>query len=354
MLAAAQEPYKDARRQRLEYHGPGRDEPEPSGLREVRIGYYGPDDPANPLGGTFWQGAQLAVGEANRSGGYNGLPFRLAARWSENPWTGGAGAVVQMAYTDKVWAIIGGIDGTSTHLAEQVVTKALLPLVDPGSTDKTVNQASVPWMFSWLPADPAHAEAIGRGLRESSTGESFVLISATDHDSRALAAELKGFLARNHLIPGRHVEFQPGALEGARIAAEAAQLKPRAVAVIAGAVDSALVVRELRKAGVREAVFAGPAAGRETFLARAGTAAEEVRFPWLEETPRPELPDYAAASAYDVTALVIRAIRRAGLNRARIRDAIQEMGGWDASGRKARSVRLGVIRGGRRRLLGAG
>jgi len=257
-----------------------------------------------------------------------------------------------MAYVDKVWAIIGGIEGASTHLAEQVVIKALLPLVDPGSTDKTVNLASVPWMFSWLPADPAHAEAIGQGLKESSASGRFVLLAATDHDSRALAAELKLFLARNRLTPLRHIEFHPGAGDAARIASEVVQLKPQAAVVLGGPLESARMIEELRYAGSNALVFAGPAAGRETFLTLAGPAAEQVRFPLLEESPRPELPDYAAVSAYQATGLLIRAIRKSGLNRARIRDAIQEIGKWDAVGRNSRAVPLGVIHNGRRQLLG--
>ena len=72
--------------------------------------------------------------------------------------------VVEMAYNDRVWAIIGSIDGVATHVAEQVVTKALLPLIDPGSTDRTVNAAMVPWMFSCLPGDPAIADALAPQL----------------------------------------------------------------------------------------------------------------------------------------------------------------------------------------------
>jgi hypothetical protein len=41
-------------------------------------------------------------------------------------------------YEDKVWAIIGGIDGATTHLAEQVAAKAQLTLVNPVATDRSI------------------------------------------------------------------------------------------------------------------------------------------------------------------------------------------------------------------------
>ena len=101
----------------------------------------------------MWCAACLAIEEANQAGGYEGLPFRLVPGWSGNPWGSGITAVTRMVYSQKVWAVIGGIDGPSTHLAEQVVAKARLPLLSPGSTDKTVNLANVPWMFSCVPDD---------------------------------------------------------------------------------------------------------------------------------------------------------------------------------------------------------
>ncbi len=73
------EPYLDRTKRQMIYDGPGGDEPEPTDLKEVRIGYFGPPDPAHIEGGSFWQGASRAIDEANKEGGYKGLPFRLVA-----------------------------------------------------------------------------------------------------------------------------------------------------------------------------------------------------------------------------------------------------------------------------------
>ncbi|MEK7409191.1 MAG: hypothetical protein AAB225_29360, partial [Acidobacteriota bacterium] len=128
-LGQVRPPYFDGRKQAPSYHGPGREDAEPSGVREVGIGYFGPADPQHPEAGAIWAGAALAIEEANREGGYRGLPFRLVPGWAENPWAAGASAVVRLAYRDRVWAIIGSIDGAATHLAEQVVVKARLTLI---------------------------------------------------------------------------------------------------------------------------------------------------------------------------------------------------------------------------------
>src|SRR5271157_866233 len=93
LAAAAQErqvaPYMDRTKRQMLYEGPGGDEPEPEGLEEVRIGYFGPSDAAHAEGGSFWLGAVRAIEEVNSEGGYRGLPFRLVAKWSDSPWTAG-------------------------------------------------------------------------------------------------------------------------------------------------------------------------------------------------------------------------------------------------------------------------
>jgi ABC-type branched-subunit amino acid transport system substrate-binding protein len=259
-----------------------------------------------------------------------------------------------MAYVDRVWAVIGSIDGTATHLAEQVVAKALLPLVDPGSTDSTVNQANVPWVFSCAPSDRTICRALLKGLLDSETQKSFAVISATDHDSRALSAEFSALLRKNLVTPLYHFDSQevvPDIPAGVK-----------AAVILAGVRDSARILSHVRRDLI---IFGGPAMGRQVPL----EPAEGVRCPVMLEaakTYRPfaahfaerwqKAPDFAAAFAYDAAQLTVAAVRKGGLNRARIRDALQGLSGWqgasgpvrwDASGRNSREVRLGTITGGR-------
>ena len=362
-----QQPYKDARQQRRGYFGAGREDPEPQDLNAVPIGYFGPSDPGHPEGGSVWQGVNLAIEDSNAEGGYKGLPFRLLPGWAENPWADGVSKVVRMAYLERVWAIIGSVDGASTHLAEQVVAKARVPLIDPASTDDSVNQANVAWMFSCLPGDRAMARAIGSVLAEEAGG-SFVLLSSTDHDSRSLTAEFKAFLSRKRLSPKRHIEFAAGAEQVDALSAQAKASGVKAVVVFAGPKDSARLVRELRRRDKDLPVFGGPAMGRRVFLNAAGAAAEGVRLPLLIEPSEVagkfavkyrakygDAPDFAAVQAYDAVRLLVGAIRRGGLNRTKILDALNELSpwrgtagilAWDALGRNARKVQLGVVRGG--------
>jgi ABC-type branched-subunit amino acid transport system substrate-binding protein len=251
-----------------------------------------------------------------------------------------------MVYADKVWAVIGSIDGAATHLAEQVVAKARLTLINPVSTDRSIHGANVPWMFSCVPGDHLLAPLLVRAL----DGAPFTLLSATDHDSRAFVAELKSALVRSRVSPASHIEFKSATSE------LAADISSKAVVLIAGARDSARIAKALRQGGFAGPILGGPWMGRRIFIQEAGAAAEGVLFPLLAQPSDPHFADYAAAHAHDAARLLIAAIRQAGLNRARIRDAVQELSGWqgttgaicwDNLGQNERPVALGTVREGR-------
>jgi len=361
-------PFRDFRQQATPYVGPGRERIEMADLSEVLLGYFGPSDPDHPDGGDLWKAAELAVSQANALGGYQGKPFRLVAAWSDDPWKAGVAGIARMAYRDRVWAIVAGSDGPTAHLAEQVAVKARLPLVSPASSDRTANMANVPWMFSVLPGDHLQAPILAAALTTRSGRHGYSFLSSPDHDSRLFLAELERALKRQQSAPRFTHVLAPGEPEIRAVVRQLVSDHVAAVVIAAGAADSAHFVRELRAAGFRGQILGGHSMGRRQFLAAAGPAAEGVLFPLLcDPAAMPALfrlefemryhvpPDYAAASTYDALNLLIAAIRRGGLNRAKIADALGELSpytgvtgtiAWDKRGSNTRSVELGTIRAG--------
>ncbi|MFY9725871.1 MAG: ABC transporter substrate-binding protein [Bryobacteraceae bacterium] len=349
----APKPYHDARNTPLSYNGPGRDDPEPKDAKEVRLAYFGPADPADDAGGQTWQGASLAIEEANRQSGYRGLPFRLIPAWDRNPWAGGVAKLARVVYGDQVWAIVGGIDGATTHLAEQVVAKAQLTLINPAATDRSIHAASIPWMFSCAPGDQLLAAAIGKELQQRA--RRFALVSAIDHDSRAFVTELNLAFVRDRLSPVLHLEWPGGTEDPARIAHELDAAAPDAIVVIADARETAALIEAIRAAGFAGIVLSGPSIAR----ADPDPRLNGVLYPALGDiSPAFQMkfrarygrsPDYTAAHAYDAVSIVVAAVRRAGLNRPRIRDAVEALSPvhgvtgvieWDEQGQNRRAVSL--------------
>ncbi len=339
---AGTRPFRDHRSQPLEHHGPGRDTPAPSHLAEVRIGYFGPDDPMHPTAGGLWCAATLAIEQANQQGGYNGKPFRLVARWSDDPWSGGAAKVTQMVYEDQVWAILGGIDGPTTHVAEQVATKAWLPIVCAASSDRTSHSAMVPWMFSLLPGDPRQAPMLVREIARATSPQTLVVLASEDHDSRRFLAELNRSLSAQGLTPQFQFTFRESDQADSQLLHRTMAVQPTTVLLIADARSSGQLVRQLRAAGFAGTIVGGPSCGRRAFLEEAQTAAKGVLFPLLQQsgpgyekfvaayrTRFQQEPDFAASNTYDAARLLVAAIDRGGLNRVRIRDALRQLSPWE-------------------------
>jgi hypothetical protein len=187
-------PFLHLRETTLGYFGPDFDF---TNLTEIRLAWFGPTNLADPLTGDLWWAANFAMREANErsrtsaergvyaasptkaagaskcSGPLSGrapassgdlsfqtLRFRLVPRWAVDPWGTGVSQLTRMVYDEQPLALLGSVDSASTHLAEQVVAKANLPLVSPIATDKSVTLAGVSWMFSCAPSDAAIARAL--------------------------------------------------------------------------------------------------------------------------------------------------------------------------------------------------
>lgn len=366
-------PFHEYRAQSLEYVGPADDAQIPAELTEVTIGWFGPAEETHPRHGDLWAAASMAVEEANQAGGWNGIPFLLIARWSENVWGSGVSELARAVHDDRVWAILGSVDGSTTHLAEQVVAKARLPLVSPVSTDESVNLAGVPWMFSVAPGDHLWAPLLTEDLLAIIGEGTFTLISATDHDSRSATGALLRELGRRDRGPLQRLDVRPGSidldaqLERSRLSDSAALL------VVVGPQEGARLLRAIRGHGFKGPIFGSPQLARQLCMAQAGEAAEGIRVPVLgdpvvdsAERSRFEHdfrqrtgkdPDWAAAHTYDATRLLLAAIRAAGLTRPGIRQALVELSpwmgvtgavDWDPMGQNRRAVTaMATVRAGR-------
>jgi hypothetical protein len=318
---AAQAPYKRAEPMPRSYHAP-------AGEAGAAIGLFGPDDLRHETGGTIYCGSAFAVEEANRAGGFRGAPFRLIARWHDDPWRAGASAVVKLAYVDRVAGVIGGIDGATAHLAAQVAAKALLPVVDAAGTDESVNQAGLPWIFSCAPGD----SAIAAWVRERVGSEPCALACGLDHDSRALAGRVQAVLPK--IL--RRVEVDTDAERGAALLARSGA---RAAVVIAPPRTTAALVRLLPD-GMR--VVCGPAAASRLFAAQQCRSVEApVLRPGHEPIQRAVekrfgVPaDVFAVLAYDAARALLESIREAGADRARVRDRLASRFGQRGRGLRA-------------------
>jgi branched-chain amino acid transport system substrate-binding protein len=228
-------------------------------------------------------------------------------------------------------------------------------------------------MFSCLPADHLLAPVLAQAIASEVEGKSFLLVSAVDHDSHLFTVELTRSFIQHKLAPSYHFEFKPGQKNYDGLVEKIVHNRAHTLVLIAAAPQSAQIISDVRQKGFKGLIYGGPCMGRRSFLEQAGAAAEGVVFPLLyTQTKKLESfdekftarfgkqADYLAAHTYDAVNLLIAAIRKAGLNRPRIHDAVRSLSPWqgvtgkiqwDPLGSNSRLVHLGTVRNGRIRML---
>jgi len=337
------EPYKQFFVDSLIYTGPGRDKPEPD-VATVRIGVLAPLEGSNDayIGQPMLKAIELAVDEANAEGGYRGKPFELMVHNDTGLWGASANEIVKLSYEDSVWAVLGTVDGANTHIAIRVALKTELPIVNVADTDPTLVETKIPWVFRTIADDRQMAYVLAWHIYQESGFERVAIVRADNRYGRFGVSEFRSASTRlrrpapievNYEIAWRNVnpEFTVQLQRLQRV-------QPDAIILWADAHAAAALLRAIRGAGIEAPIFACDRLLEPGFLEEAGAAAEGVVIasPWNPTADNPryavfreayrarhgEDPDTYASHAYDGARMLVDAIRQAGLNRYRIRDAL--------------------------------
>jgi branched-chain amino acid transport system substrate-binding protein len=346
------------------YSGAGRDIPEPKNVTEVRIGFFGPvaPNPESIFGLRMLHGAQLALEEANAHGGYGGKPFTLMLHndydnWQaktvygeDRPtdpaiWGSASNEVVKMVYDDHDWAIFGSISSESTHIALRVALRAEIPIVNSASTDPTIPETYIPWYFTDLQDDRVQCLTIARHLFTELGLKRVAILRVNSRYGRFGVIKLRDAARRlGHPIVIEQ-KYLPGDTDFTKQLSVIRSSRADAIVLWADETQAAGILKQMRAAGMKQRVFGAYRTLGPTLLAEAGPAAEgfEAVFPydptrkdprWLDFNRRfedrfKEKPEQFASLAYDAMNNLLDAICKAGLNRARIHDALANVEQYD-------------------------
>ena len=346
------------------YMGAGRDVPEPKHLTEVRIGFFGPIEhsPDQVFGLRMLHGAQLAVEEANARGGYGGTPFKLMLHndydnWQaktvygdDRPtdptiWGSASNEVVKMVYDDQDWAIIGSISSESTHIALRVALRAEIPIINSASTDPTIPETYIPWYFTDLQDDRVQCFTLARRIFTELGLKRVAILRVNNRYGRFGVSKFRDAARRLGHPVVIEQKFLPGDTDFARQLQVIQDSRADAIVLWTDEIPAAVILKQMRALGMKQRVFGSYRTLGPELLSDAGPAAEgfEAVFPydpdrndprWLDFNHRfedrfHEKPEQFASLAYDATNALLDSICKAGLNRARIHDALADIEQYD-------------------------
>ena len=346
------------------YMGAGRDIPEPNDLTEVRIGFFGPIEhsPDQVFGLRMLHGAQLAIEEANARGGYGGKPFRLMLHndydnWqakavygddrSTDPsiWGASSDEAVKMTYDDHDWAIFGSISSESTHIILRVALKAEIPIINSASTDPTIPETYIPWYFTDLQDDRVQSLTLARHIITELGLKRIALLRVNNRYGRFGVLKFRDAARRLGHPVVIEQKFMPGDTDYTRALHIIQDSRADAIVLWSDEIPAANILKQMRALGMKQRVFGSYRTLGPELLTEAGPAAEgfQAVFPydptrndpqWLDFNRRfvvrfHEQPEQFASLAFDAMNSLLDAICKAGLNRARIHDALADMEHYD-------------------------
>jgi ABC-type branched-subunit amino acid transport system substrate-binding protein len=307
-------------------------------------------------------GAQLAVEEANARGGYGGKPFRLMLHndydnWQaktmygdDRPtdptiWGSASNEVVKMVYDDQDWAIFGSISSDSTHIALRLALKAEIPIINSASTDPTIPETYIPWYFTDLQDDRVQCLTLARYIYSELGLKRVALLRVNSRYGRFGVIKFRDASRRLGHPVAIEQKFLPGDEDFTRELRVIQASRTDAIVLWADEIPAARILKQMRSLGMKQRVFGSYRTLGPELLREAGPASEgfEAVFPynpnrddpsWIEFNRRFEerfhqSQEQFAALAYDAMNALLDSICKAGLNRARIHDALASIEQYD-------------------------
>jgi ABC-type branched-subunit amino acid transport system substrate-binding protein len=337
-----QTPYKYFFEEPQLFLGPGREKHPPPGLKTVKIGFLGPIEGSSDsvMGQNMLNGATLALEEANRKGGYKGIPYAFVIRNDTGLWGASSNEIVRLN-EEKVWAVLGSIDGANTHIVLRVVLKMELPMINTGSSDPTLTETRIPWMIRCFADDRQNGYALAIYIFKEKGYTRVAVLRNNNRYGRTGIMEFKDSARRLGNPVLFELRYDTGDSTFAPQLERIRKSSAEAVVIWGNADEAGHIVKEMREMGMEQAVLGCDRLVSPEFLRIAGEGAEGVTatHPYnpKEKDPRHvsfvkrykemfgEEPESFAAHAYDGMNILIEAIQKAGLNRAKIRDALTEV-----------------------------
>ena len=357
---------------KLEYPGYGRHYPEPTHLETVKIGLIGPviASVQESMGGpvdvpirvnerkTRWdgyqyshladmgikmmQGARLAIEMANEEGGYRGrLPYEMIVRNDNGAWRSSGRALAELAWKDSAWAVLGTIDGANTHILIRAALKAEIPVMNTADTDPTLVETNIPWVFRNITDDRQMCYVLADFAFKELGLERIAALRAVNRYGRMSIDEFRDAATRLGHPFVVELAYEEGDVDFTAQLERIRDLGVDGVATYGNSRESALILKQMRELGMDQWFFGSDRMVTDEFLEVVGDDHGKVAagYPYDPESTAPkhvefveafrerfgEEPETYAAHGYDGMAMLIDAIEQAGLNRAKIRDALVEM-----------------------------
>jgi branched-chain amino acid transport system substrate-binding protein len=298
-----------------------------------------------PLGAPQRNSLQLAEEQLNKKGGINGRPVKLIILDDESKDDLAAAHIKKLVNDEKVVGIIGS-SGSGPSLAMAPIANELqTPMISMGSNIKLVEPVTK-WVFKTPPNDSLYFNHLFDFFKEKNWKKIGFI-----HDANAYGTGGKDFLLKAAPEKGFEVvaveSFDGKAVDMKTQLTKIQAAKPDVIVCWGTNPGPAIVTKNRSELGIEIPLFQGGGAANQQFLDLAGDAANGVYITAgkllvpntlpdsdpLKPLVNSYLNDYKAkfnaetnqfgSFAWDAFNIMVNAIQKGGVDKAKIRDAIE-------------------------------
>ncbi|HSB78020.1 MAG TPA: ABC transporter substrate-binding protein [Candidatus Methylomirabilis sp.] len=303
---------------------------------EILIGMDTPVTGANAANGALWiKAVKLAGKQINAAGGINGKQIKVLINDDQSTNPGALAAVNKSIEQDKALALLGPTTSTQILAVSETIKQAAIPTLVGGSAVAVTRQGN-PWLFRVRPDDSIVAQGMVKYIKEDMKLTKVGIL----HDADAFgtggadlvekyAKEAGLTIVKREKYSGADRDFTAQLLSLKSAGAEVMVVYATAGPAIA------VIQRQYRQIGSPYKFLGSPTSAQENTLALSKDAADGL-IAMMDNVPGEALKKYAAdyrkeynedlntfaAFDYDALMILANAIKKAGEDRAKIREAL--------------------------------
>ncbi len=315
-----------------------------SSADEIRIGYTVQITGASASEGALGLKAiKLALKQINDAGGVDGRKVHLLIEDTQSSNPGALAALQKCVEQDKVVALVGPIKSTQIFAMSDAIKNYGIPTM-VGGTNANLTRKGNPWLFRCRPDDSIAAAAMVKYIKEDLKLTKVGILHDTDAFGTGGADLVEQDLKESELTLVKREKYTT---KDKDFTAELLSLKNAGaqVMVVYGTnpEDVAVIQREYRQLGSPYKYLGSPSSGMRDCLNLSKEAAIGLLHiadyvPGESPTSKKYAEDYrkeygeefdaTSAWAYDALNILVNAIRKAGEDRNKIREALLATKGY--------------------------
>ncbi len=306
--------------------------------------------PASYLGAPEAKTLEMLVADLNAKGGVAGHPIELVVKDSGGDPAKAVSFAKQLMDEDRVFAILGPATSGETLAIKPIVEDGKTLLLSCAAAEVIVNPVA-PHVFKVAPKDSYAVEMIFRRMKKMGV-KRIGLLSSNTGFGKAGKEQVEKLASAAGIEVALSEVYDKAATD---LTAEVTKLKAAKVqAVLNWSIEPAqsIVLKNARQIGLTVPIFQSHGFANVQYAKAAGAAAEGVLFPAsrivVADTLAPSHPQQPVVAAYkkayearygedvstfgghayDALMILVRAVESAGLDRQKVRAAIEGMTGF--------------------------